>query len=330
MKSDIRNIWSIHSRKTGNEILKNRLDELNHLNCYIGTILVSKAKIFSLEIDIDTVINKQHLRRFSGVEIQVLDTDTRELVIILLETDLTDIFIVFIEDIIAELFQTKDVQSAVDVISRKVSYWKRLFGKYSTGILSPQEQRGLFGELSLMLLLLENEIVPNKVVSAWRAPTGTNQDYYFGDVAVEVKTSKSNKPVIKISNEYQMDSSGYKGLYLAFFRLIETPSGNDTLIALIYKIRELLKNPESLREFDTLINYLGITNQVEEEYKRTSYEIRKVHYFKVTEGFPRITEDMIDGALSNVSYEIYPKGCSGFEISFEELTTEILNAEHKN
>lgn len=326
MNPEIRDIWISHSQSTGNEILKHRLENLKHFKCFIGTILVSKAKVFILEIEENTEVNRNNLKRFSGVEIQVLDTDIRELVVILLEEDLTDIFIVFIEDIVAELSNANSVQEAVNVLSRKVSYWKRLFGKYSTGMLTPYEQRGLYGELSFIKILLENSISQLHVINSWKAPTGTNQDFYFENIAFEVKTSKSNAPSIKISNEYQLDNTGYNSLFLVFFRLNETPSGKDTLLSLINEIRTLLGETEPRRDFESMINYVGISKQLEEEYNNTSYHIRSAHYYRVAEMFPRITDAVIDNAISHVSYEIYPGGCKSFEIPFVDLINEIRNA----
>lgn len=325
MKTEIKDIWSKHSQQSGNGTLIQRVEQLTHLNCFIGTILISKAKVFTLELENDVIVNRQFLKRFSGVEIQVLESDIRQLAIILLEPGLSEIFHVFIEDILESLSEVENQQEAVYAISRKVSLWRTLFGKYASGLLSPQEQRGLFGELSLMKIFLEMSIESASVVEAWKAPSGTNQDFYFGNIAIEVKTSISNNPSIKIANEYQLDNSGYSSLYLAFFRLIELPSGENTLSNLINEIRILLTDSDVDRIFDSWIKYIGITSELEKEYNNTSYEIRKIQCYRVEEQFPKITAEMVNKAISQVSYEIFPNQCSDYNIPIEEIVNDILN-----
>mgnify|MGYP000170613329 CR=1 FL=1 len=68
--------------------------------------------------------------------------------------ELTDIFIVFIEDIINSLLDINNSENALIIISKRINYWKKLFGKFSTNLLTPQQQRGLFGELYFLNKLL--------------------------------------------------------------------------------------------------------------------------------------------------------------------------------
>ena len=73
MKNSIGKIWDIHLKESSqNGIYKSRIDEIKHLKCFIGTVLRTKAKFFTIEIDKKHTIHSNYLKRFVGVEIQVL------------------------------------------------------------------------------------------------------------------------------------------------------------------------------------------------------------------------------------------------------------------
>jgi len=324
--SKLKEIWKNQALLISNEVVKERVDVVPNLYCYVGTISFSKAKIFLLELDESLLIHSNYLMRFVGVEIQILpiNSEKKELAIILLEDDLSDIFTYFIEDIINSLSITDNQDDAILIISRKIGYWKKLFSKLTGGLLTSQQQSGLFGELYFLKLLFENLNSEEKVIKSWQAPSGANQDFYIDGNAVEVKTSRSNSPSIKISNEYQLDISGLKHLYVAFYKLNEYPGSEYTLLNIITEIRQHIENREDiLFEFNTKLESLGISPDDESEYNITSFTVRSEKYYFIAPEFPKITPDSIDNAISKVSYEIAPNDCAAFEISFNSILTEL-------
>lgn len=324
-RTDLKEIWANQHTNLGIGVAKERIEYLTQFNCYIGTIFASKAKFFSFELPKDFNIKQQYIKRFTGVEIQVLPTN--ELIIMLQENDLSDVFIMFIDDVVKSIFPVKTPEDALLKISQRVAYWKRLFAKFTGGLLTPQQQRGLYGELLIMEHLLEETGNPFKVLESWQAPTGTNQDFYFGDTAIEVKTTKSNNPSIKIANEFQLESFIFTNLFIAFIRLMELPMGEYTLLNKINKIRNILNTyPILINDFNLKLSYLGISSDFESEYNKTSYNIKNIKYYRVTEDFPRIISSMVDKAVSHISYEISPAACSDFEISPKSVFKVILNA----
>lgn len=325
-RTNLKEIWANQSTNSGIGVVKERITNLTQFNCFVGTILATKAKLFSIELPLDFSVNQQYLKRFTGVEIQVLPTN--ELIIILQENDLSDIFIMFIEDIMKSISSASTADDALLNISQRVSYWKRLFGKFTGGLLTPQQQRGLYGELLILELLLKETKNFARVLEAWQAPAGTNQDFYFGTTSIEVKTSKSNTPAMKIANEFQLDSSLFKNLFIAFIRISELQDGENTLLNKINELRSLLKTyPLLVDDFNLKLSHLGISADLESEYDKTSYDIRNIKYYKVTDDFPRIISSMVDKAVSHISYEISPNECSEFEIFSETVIKEVLNAE---
>lgn len=325
-KINLKDIWTNQALNSGIGIVKERVENLPQFNCCIGTILVSKAKLFSIEIPYNFKVAQHYLKRFTGVEIQILplENNRKELVIVLLENDLTDIFIMFMEDIIKSISKVTEPENAVLIISQRVAFWKRLFGKFSTGLLTREEQRGLYGELVILEILLKETENHIDVIEAWQAPSATNQDFYFGTTAIEVKTSKANHPNLKITNEFQLDATCFAYLFIAFVRLVEFPNGEGTLLNKINDIREMLRlSPELIDEFNLKLSHLGISSDVESEYNKISYSIRNVKYYQVLDDFPKITSSMVNKAISNISYEISPNDCNDFEIEFKHVLKSI-------
>ncbi len=325
---NIKDIWYKQVTSNKNEVIKEHIAQLKNINCYIGTIAFSKAKIFTLEIEPNLNVHSNYLKRFIGVEVQVLPSvnDKKELTIILLDEELTDVFILFIEDIIKSLMIVNNSTEALTTIANRINYWKKLFGKYASGLLTPEQQRGLFGELYFLKNILDSNTNYQRIMNAWQAPTGSNQDFYFEGNAVEVKTSKSNNSTIKIANEFQLDITGLKSLYIAFFKLNEYPDENHTLLNIIEEIRLLLnKDIDVLKEFNLKLESLGIISETEEEYNNVGYVIRNEKYYQVTDEFPKITSSMVNEAVSKISYEISPIEFGKFEIEYNYLKNKLLN-----
>ncbi|NPD85366.1 PD-(D/E)XK motif protein [Lentimicrobium sp. L6] len=326
--SRIKEIWNSQAASFKNEVIRHRVEDIKYLKCCIGTVSVSKAKIFTLEIDPQVKVHPNYLKRFIGVEVQVLQINEhqKELVLILLEEELADVFVMFIEDIIQSLADVKNSEDALLIISNRINYWRKLFGKFTNGLLSSQQQRGLYGELYFLKLLLELDgINKDKIINAWQAPDGANQDFYFNGIAVEVKTSIANTPSIKIANEFQLDIDELKILFISFYKLNEYPNGENTLFNIITEIRNILNLFVNLkREFNLKLEILGISLETESEYDKIGYSISRELYYKVTDNFPRITSEIINQAISKVSYEISPIACVDFEVDINEITKEII------
>jgi len=326
--SNIKNIWELQASSGRNDVIRERVDNIASLNCYVGTISVSQAKLFLLELDNTIQVHANYLKRFVGVEIQILPSkfNKKELVIILLENELTEIFVYFIEDIIVALKDISNQEEALITINQKVNYWRKLFSKLSGGLLTPQQQRGLYGELYFLMQLLENLNADRRVIFGWQAPTGANQDFYYFGTAIEVKTSKSNNPSLKISNELQLDVTGLDYLYLAFYKLNEYPGTQNSLAEIISVIRNRISSDEELvNVFNDKLESLGITVETECEYNNQSYSIRGEKYYQVTPQFPKITRETIDNSIFGVSYEINPDECVDFEQTLNTIISNINN-----
>ena len=322
--NNIKNIWLSQETKSWGQkkIVLESIDNLDFLNCYIGYVPATETKIFQLEIGKKTILDPHYLKKFKGIEIQILPTekDYNLFTIILLEKELTDIFILFIEDILDKLRKIDDSNTALKVINNRVQFWKRLFGKVSGEFLSIEQQRGLLGELIFLKKLLE--ITQDKLgtVNSWMGPHRANQDFAYNSNAVEIKTSIAGSPKVYISNEHQLDYHDWTKLILVIISLHRSSGSADTLASIIQEIILLLTDQKSLELFTSKLTLAGIPEEMILEYHDLKYSMREIYSFEVKEGFPLLIPSMLyDQSVFNVKYEIDIHQCKNFSINESEV-----------
>lgn len=328
MKIDIKNIWINQTRQITDEvILKDKILQLEGLDCYVGTISSLHKKLFIMKLKSDD-LSFTFQNRFAGVEVYITqDKRNPELYILLQDEKLTDVFAYFIEDVIVSLQDISDSTIALSIVKERINYWRLLFSKLSGDILSAEQQRGLFGELYLLNKLLDEVKGTNNhtVINGWHGPLALNQDFRFNNLALEVKVTKKNNPSIKITNEYQLDRSGLTDLFLFFIRINEFPGQNNTLCQLINKIRLKLQD-NCLFEFNEKLKKAGVYPDFEDsDYNSVSYSIIAEIMYNINECFPSITKDSINNALFNISYEIDQRLCEDFKEDIDTVIRKTVN-----
>lgn len=329
MRIDIRKIWSEQESSSNKQVLRKRVSSIKSLDCYIGLVGYTGVKMFQLEVESTVKIHKNYLQRFRGVEMQVIPTEDgalKKFAIILIEKELTDIFILFVEDIIDNLISISSTTDALNIINQRVSYWRKLFAKASGELLSIERQRGLFGELFVLNLLLDNSEDNKLILNSWVGSQSANQDFAIGKNAIEVKTSKATNPSINISNEHQLDYTSWNHIYLCIVMVNESSGRDGTLYELISTIREILgKDEELIADFDRKIALAGINPDMVTEYDEISYSVRNYRFYHVREGFPVIIEGTLENdAIHNVKYQIEINQCKDFEEDEETVLNLVL------
>ena len=329
MKDYLTSIWNSHNTEYRNQIMvRTKIDIVENVACYLCTISTTHQKVFTLTLADIKHIGKQFLKRFKGVEIQILPFENRyELVIILLETALEDIFILLINDIIEELQVVLTEQEAINAIHIKINEWRRLFERLSTEGLNSEQQVGLYGELFFIKRLMESDINHDAIIQSWLGTSGSNHDFSFGKISIEIKTTRANYPTLKITNELQLDILGLDHLFVVLLAVDVREALTDTLTSIIADIQYYLANNRSiLNLFNQKLQEVGYFKDHEDQYKKTSYHLRDYIIYKVTEGFPRIDRAVLGtDSIFNVSYQINLAYCGNFQIDERELKNSLLN-----
>lgn len=328
MKTDFNQIWSSQAQNDQSRTTRDKVVLSNSFVFYVGRIGVSNAKMLQIEVDQDVAIHKNYLKRFHGVEIRVIESGNskKDITIILSDNDLLDVFILFLDDLIKELELLSDQHDIPHLINERVSYWGRLFAKVKGELLSKERQRGLYGELLFLLSLLNRSGDHAKCVVCWTGPEGSNQDFSNDLKAVEVKSSKATKPSVNIASELQLDWTVLDSLYLCVTHLDELPNGSDTLYKLITEIKARINSSaELIKLFESKLDSAGVPEGGEELYKETGYVVRSRRTYKVSDGFPALTNSIIDNeAIHNVGYQIDLTACEPFEIDIESVINEMI------
>lgn len=253
---------------------------------------------------------------------KIPDEFTYAVCLILRDENYLDLFSVLATDIIHEIENESNEKLVVQKFVSRINTWIAFFEKYGDSGLSPQRVKGLFGELWFIrhYLLSDNENENNKI-SGWTGPDGKPHDFQFGKIAFEVKTTATKKPwKIKISNELQLDDFGLENLFLYHLAIREVTGGDLTLPYLIDEILNLLANDPQMK--DIFLNMLfksGYIDFQRKNYLQKGFIINEENFYKICEGFPRITGRDIPDGTGDVRYTVSLPGAGSFLIEKEKI-----------
>ena len=177
--------------------------------------------------------------------------DKNILLFTLLTRQYSDIFSILCEDLISNISSVISESQLVKELLNRFEKWISLFEQASLQGLSPESQRGLYGELVLLKKLLENNPDFHTSITSWVGPEKQIRDFQLGTWSIEVKTTHGNNhQKVHISSERQLDSSNLKNLFLYHISLeIRQQSGN-TLNTIVDSICEILRD-----DFTMLLRY---------------------------------------------------------------------------
>jgi len=157
----------------------------------------------------------------------------------------------------------------VDGYFEEVMYeWRSFFDRWGAP-LSPEEQRGLLGELIVLENLLENGTA--SLAEGWLGPSGSLHDFETDDWHIEVKTSLRANPTASIHPLSQLDPIDIP------FHLVIVKIRRGEGVTLPHKIQQL-RNHQHIRgsssassHFDSMLLEIGYDPSDDHHYT-TQYE----------------------------------------------------------
>jgi hypothetical protein len=187
--------------------------------------------------------------------------------------------------------------------------------------LTPEEQRGLFGELYFLRNLFKTNNNYLKVLDTWIGPEKQNRDFQFNNWAVEIKTTHGNNhQKVQINSERQLDITHIEHLFLYHISLDKQQKSGDTLNDIIDSVYDILKNNTiALYRFKSKLYEVGYFDLQRHLYDIVGYHIRQDTYYKVEKNFPRIEETDIRSGVGDVKYSIILTQCESYEITATEV-----------
>lgn len=322
--TNIKSIWE-NQKPTGDIIIKTRIDEIKHLDCFAATNHLTGQHSFLMTVSKNVAIPELKNYRFKGVGIFTIEVGkTIELNIYLLDNELKDIFSLFIQNILEDIESSVTESEAVTTTLNVVSKWKKLFDKINFNGLSLEQQKGLIGELLFLNTLLNNEKTSANAVNAW---TGAEQDFQakdfiLGSVGVEVKFTASKQPRIKVSNERQLDAENLSELFLVLYSTEAVKDNGISLNSIVEQTRQKISTEEERSIFNVKLQLNGYFDEDKEHYGRM-YSLKKTFAFAVTSQFPKIVKNQLPLGIYDTSYSIEISAVENFIVEPETILETI-------
>jgi hypothetical protein len=213
----------------------------------------------------------------------------------------------------------------VKELLNRLAKWQTLFEKLGQQGLSPEAQRGLYGEIYFLRKFLTNTTDKQHCIGSWQVPSNTVQDFHCSDWAVEVKTTHGNNhQKIHISSERQLDDTVVPSIYLFHISLDVRNSFGETLNSIVEWVEDYMQNdiPE-LSAFRLKLFEVGYFDIHKPLYQQTGYNIRQESIYRVEGDFPRITENELRQGVGDVRYSIILADCQSYTTTETELFNQI-------
>lgn len=239
----------------------------------------------------------------------------------LIDSHYNDIFSVLVQDIIDSIAPLTDEQKAIEMFISRLQQWQSFLKKGHPVILGEEAQRGLYGELDFLRQYAIPNLGAEIALTSWLGPRNYPQDFRFGNIAIEVKTSiaKQHQKIV-VASERQLDESGEGDIYLYHLSLEVRQGSGESLPELIFRIRDLLHDRPVLAQiFETLLFEAGYLDVNSSYYEKTGYIKREVNFFKVAETFPRIIEKDLRNGVGDVHYSITVAECRHFAVNESDI-----------
>ena len=224
----------------------------------------------------------------------------------------SDLFLGLCETLIGSLKEVTDPATALAVALAHLKRWKAFLAGRNARLLSPEEVRGLFGELHVLRRLYNDTLPQAAAVDAWLGPDDSNQDFIFGDRAIEVKSlSGRERSTVRISSEDQLEST-LPDLFLLTQRLTDVPDADQALSLndMVSLIESELSVAEAIEQFADKLAGMGYASLA--EYDRPRFVMSGLQGYRVSEGFPRLIRSEVPTGVTRVAYEIMLEAIATF------------------
>ncbi len=332
MDERIRNIWieledepeaTAHVQKRKYRRLDLEKETGLRVSCYFpGTLLE-----LLVEVEVDSQKSDYSFPNWKGMAFDLIELDTpvlntRHICLRLERPEHRNVFISVCSDLAEELQNIASSAERKRILFDFIERWTRFFEQYGLHGLSEERQRGLFGELWWMRRLLAGGIPTRIIMDSWKGCQRGYHDFEINGKVVEVKTTLSKEPRrVQINNERQLDDRGLVSLHLLALSLIQARSGGESLPDIIGVLRHALsREASSLSKFEHLLHEAGYLEAHSQLYD-SSYTVRNEEFFRVAEGFPRITA--VPPGLGDLEYSLLLGACPSYLVDADQYVNAL-------
>lgn len=186
----------------------------------------------------------------------------------------------------------------------RIRAWQDFMRRGADGLLSPEAEVGLFGELEILVDLLSTGLPPSVAVEAWQGPLDGIWDFVLGTGAIEVKSTVApNGFLATIGSLEQLDGSLTGSLFLAAVRLALNPNGR-TLPEKAGELRDVLRgNSAAFGLFESRLLHAGFLDATAERYTRR-FSRAGARTLLISHDFPCLTRATVGIEIKSARYEL--------------------------
>lgn len=223
----------------------------------------------------------------------------------LVDNGYRDMFVLFCEDIVNSSATIANKEKAVRFIGNRYREWREMLANARGNLLSPQEVKGLLGEMYFLKEYLSPLYGIELAALSWTGPRQLAQDYIISDTWYEVKTISSSRTEVSISSIEQLDC--VKPGELVVLRADKTSVTNARAINLNTLYRRLMTEIPSdqvREEFSNMLLRYGYYPRPEYEDAEYTFEIKGMTRYGVSSEFPCIRRESLSQSVSEASYSL--------------------------
>lgn len=217
-----------------------------------------------------------------------------------------------LDTIAVELIEALEAGASIGrvrLVQNVLAKWRRFWSGIAQGVLSKEEQLGLFGELLFLNRWLAPAAGMAAAVKMWRGPAGARNDFEAPGLGIEVKTTGRVDGAHVIHGLDQLLEPPGGNLMLFSLLVRDEASGTESLPAQVAEARGLIAEDYAVQsQFDALIYAAGYDDRLAAEYAKLMLRIRDTGLYKVVEGFPRLVPASLVGGVpdgvSAVEYQL--------------------------
>jgi hypothetical protein len=299
---------------------------------YVAVKSPEKLRCIAAHLNSKAHLELQSWDKLRDIKIETLPDENHPekqyLLVLLLDNQHQDIFSTLCEDLIHQVAEITSESELVKLLLFRLEKWRLLFEKLGQQGLSESAQRGLYGELYFLRKFIQSSDSLEYCINSWKGSEKAVQDFHFSDWAVEVKTTHGkNQQKLHISSERQLDISLIPRIFLIHYSLEVRQNHGETLNDLVDDVLKMLSDsPAAHNLFRLKLLEAGYFDIHRHLYSVTGYSIRQENIYKITDDFPKITEDQIPSGVGDVRYSLIVSANDDWTFSedelFENLKTE--------
>jgi len=331
MMERINQIWNqLESRSsTVAGLFKQRYSDTSECDAYLGFKCPENYRMLILRVPHSVGKDFNLNYEFKGLKFEkIYDPGDPEFVLlnlVLINKEFKEVFNSLVDGVLDNIIHESEINAILRRYVERLTEWQSLFERFNKPGLSPEEQRGLFGELFFLRKFLHNNSDFHKVVNSWVGPEKQVRDFQSGLWSVEVKTSSGNNhQKVHISSERQLDTSNIENLFLFHISLEPKQNSGETLNDIAASVSEILSSDASaLTLFKRKLIEGGYFEHHKSLYETVGYLIRQEQFYEVRDDFPRIEEKDIRNGVGDVKYTIIISQCSAFAVTEQQVIQTI-------